>query len=52
MAPDTRVNCVAPGFVPTRFADFLTSNDEIVSTFWPQNTFSYLNLERTEKGKY
>ncbi|KAG5561303.1 hypothetical protein RHGRI_004363 [Rhododendron griersonianum] len=29
MAPDTRVNCVAPGFVPTRFADFLTSNDEI-----------------------
>ncbi|KAF7149751.1 hypothetical protein RHSIM_Rhsim02G0104500 [Rhododendron simsii] len=29
MAPDTRVNCVAPGFVPTRFAEFLTSNDEI-----------------------
>ncbi|XP_021719768.1 tropinone reductase-like 3 [Chenopodium quinoa] len=29
MAPKTRVNCVAPGFVPTRFADFLTSNDSI-----------------------
>ncbi|XP_022142483.1 tropinone reductase-like 3 [Momordica charantia] len=29
MAPDTRVNCVAPGFVPTHFADFLTSNDAI-----------------------
>ncbi|KAG5561301.1 hypothetical protein RHGRI_004362 [Rhododendron griersonianum] len=28
MAPDTRVNCVAPGLVPTRFADFLTTNDE------------------------
>ncbi|KAL2339236.1 hypothetical protein Fmac_013682 [Flemingia macrophylla] len=29
MAPDTRVNCVAPGFVPTNFASFLTTNDEI-----------------------
>ncbi|KAK7348394.1 hypothetical protein VNO80_22949 [Phaseolus coccineus] len=27
MAPDTRVNCVAPGFVPTNFASFLTTND-------------------------
>ncbi|XP_075513812.1 tropinone reductase-like 3 [Primulina tabacum] len=27
MAPNTRVNCVAPGFVPTRFADFLTSDE-------------------------
>ncbi|XP_059624569.1 tropinone reductase-like 3 [Cornus florida] len=26
MAPDTRVNCVAPGFVPTHFADFITKN--------------------------
>lgn len=34
MAPDTRVNCVAPGFVATRFASFLTTNhvirDELV----------------------
>jgi dehydrogenase/reductase SDR family protein 4 len=29
MAPDTRVNCIAPGFVPTHFADFLTSNDAL-----------------------
>ncbi|KAK7292444.1 hypothetical protein RIF29_08225 [Crotalaria pallida] len=29
MAPNTRVNCVAPGFVPTHFAEFLTSNDAI-----------------------
>ncbi|GAV61223.1 adh_short_C2 domain-containing protein [Cephalotus follicularis] len=26
MAPDTRVNCVAPGFVPTHFADFIIKN--------------------------
>ncbi|XP_058080542.1 tropinone reductase-like 3 [Magnolia sinica] len=29
MAPNTRVNCVAPGFVPTHFADFLTSNEVV-----------------------
>ncbi|KAJ4982353.1 hypothetical protein NE237_033190 [Protea cynaroides] len=29
MAPNTRVNCVAPGFVPTHFAGFLTSNEAI-----------------------
>ncbi|KAF3969948.1 hypothetical protein ACB098_05G164400 [Castanea mollissima] len=29
MAPNTRVNCVAPGFVPTSFAAFLTTNDAI-----------------------
>lgn len=29
MAPATRVNCVAPGFVPTHFAEFITSNDGI-----------------------
>ncbi|XP_022886471.1 tropinone reductase-like 3 isoform X1 [Olea europaea var. sylvestris] len=26
MAPNTRVNCVAPGFVPTHFASAITSN--------------------------
>ncbi|RWW43781.1 hypothetical protein BHE74_00050521 [Ensete ventricosum] len=26
---DTRVNCIAPGFVPTHFADFLTKNAAI-----------------------
>ncbi|GFZ10645.1 indole-3-butyric acid response 1 [Actinidia rufa] len=26
MAPDTRVNCVAPGFVPTHFADYITKD--------------------------
>ncbi|XP_060185148.1 tropinone reductase-like 3 [Lycium barbarum] len=29
MSPDTRVNCVAPGFVPTHFADFITSNEHV-----------------------
>ncbi|KAI3419301.1 uncharacterized protein J3R85_013301 [Psidium guajava] len=32
MAPNTRVNCVAPGFVPTHFADFLVKSDTIRST--------------------
>ncbi|KAF5728556.1 tropinone reductase-like 3 [Tripterygium wilfordii] len=27
MAPDTRVNCLAPGFVPTHFADFLIKDE-------------------------
>nr|XP_043609890.1 tropinone reductase-like 3 [Erigeron canadensis] len=26
LAPHTRVNCVAPGFVPTHFAEFITTN--------------------------
>ncbi|KAM0933963.1 putative short-chain dehydrogenase/reductase SDR, NAD(P)-binding domain superfamily [Dioscorea sansibarensis] len=29
MSPDTRVNCIAPGFVPTHFADFLMKNETI-----------------------
>ncbi|GFQ02862.1 tropinone reductase-like 3 [Phtheirospermum japonicum] len=29
MAPNTRVNCIAPGFVPTHFASFLTTNESI-----------------------
>ncbi|PWA57112.1 glucose/ribitol dehydrogenase [Artemisia annua] len=29
MAPHTRVNCVAPGTVPTHFASFITENDTI-----------------------
>lgn len=29
MAPDTRVNCVAPGFVPTNFASYITSNESM-----------------------
>lgn len=29
MAPDTRVNCIAPGFVPTHFASYLTTNEAI-----------------------
>lgn len=29
MAPNTRVNCIAPGFVPTHFADFLMRNTAI-----------------------
>ncbi|PKA50640.1 Tropinone reductase-like 3 [Apostasia shenzhenica] len=29
MSPKTRVNCVAPGIVPTNFADFLVKNKDI-----------------------
>ncbi|OMO64756.1 Short-chain dehydrogenase/reductase SDR [Corchorus olitorius] len=29
MGPDTRVNCVAPGFVPTHFAEFITKNEAV-----------------------
>ncbi|CAK9182234.1 unnamed protein product [Ilex paraguariensis] len=29
MAPYTRVNCVAPGFVPTKFAAYITQNDAV-----------------------
>ncbi|KAK9227733.1 hypothetical protein WN943_012788 [Citrus x changshan-huyou] len=29
MAPDTRVNCVAPGFVPTHFAQAFLGNDTV-----------------------
>lgn len=29
LAPDTRVNCVAPGFVPTHFAEYITKNDTV-----------------------
>lgn len=32
MAPNTRVNCVAPGFVPTHFAEFITGNANVVSS--------------------
>ncbi|EOA21412.1 hypothetical protein CARUB_v10001785mg [Capsella rubella] len=29
MGPDTRVNAIAPGFVPTHFASFITENAEV-----------------------
>ncbi|KAH0448951.1 hypothetical protein IEQ34_022751 [Dendrobium chrysotoxum] len=29
MSPDTRVNCIAPGFVPTNFADFLVRDETL-----------------------
>ncbi|BFG27395.1 hypothetical protein CerSpe_136690 [Prunus speciosa] len=29
MAPNTRVNCVAPGFVPTNFASYITETDAV-----------------------
>ncbi|KAG0502562.1 hypothetical protein HPP92_002634 [Vanilla planifolia] len=29
MSPHTRVNCIAPGFVPTHFSDFLLNNEAI-----------------------
>ncbi|KAF2305898.1 hypothetical protein GH714_008753 [Hevea brasiliensis] len=32
MAPDTRVNCIAPVFVPTHFADFITKNKAMMKS--------------------
>ncbi|XWS18146.1 hypothetical protein CRYUN_Cryun32bG0017100 [Craigia yunnanensis] len=32
MAPDTRVNCVAPGFVPTQFAAYITKDEAVRKT--------------------
>ncbi|RLM75177.1 hypothetical protein C2845_PM15G03200 [Panicum miliaceum] len=29
MGPNTRVNCIAPRFVPTRFPSFLVKNETI-----------------------
>ncbi|XWS19346.1 hypothetical protein CRYUN_Cryun31cG0007500 [Craigia yunnanensis] len=32
MAPDTRVNCVVPGFVPTNFAAYITKDEAVRKT--------------------
>lgn len=42
MSPDTRVNCIAPGFVPTHFADFLTKNAAIRKTIEDQTLLKRL----------
>ncbi|KAG1327182.1 tropinone reductase-like 3 [Cocos nucifera] len=46
MSPGTRVNCVAPGFVPTHFADFLTKDETIRKTLEEQSLLK--RLGRTE----
>nr|XP_043611310.1 tropinone reductase-like 3 isoform X2 [Erigeron canadensis] len=33
LAPHTRVNCVAPGLVPTQFTEYITSNETIRKEF-------------------
>lgn len=42
MGPDTRVNCIAPGFVPTHFADFITKNADIRKTIEEQTILGRL----------
>ncbi|XP_010943235.1 tropinone reductase-like 3 isoform X1 [Elaeis guineensis] len=42
MSPDTRVNCVAPGFVPTHFADFLTKDETLRKTLEEQSLLKRL----------
>ncbi|RYR19926.1 hypothetical protein Ahy_B03g064884 [Arachis hypogaea] len=44
MAPNTRVNCIAPNFVPTNFASFITSYQSLsyCSRFWFFNFHHYL----------
>ncbi|XP_074576421.1 short-chain dehydrogenase/reductase SDRA-like [Curcuma longa] len=42
MSPDTRVNCIAPGFVPTHFASFITTNDALRKTIEDQTLLKRL----------
>ncbi|CAA6666565.1 unnamed protein product [Spirodela intermedia] len=42
MSPDTRVNCIAPGFVPTHFADYLLRSDAIRTTIENQTLLNRL----------
>ncbi|KAG6472897.1 hypothetical protein ZIOFF_070375 [Zingiber officinale] len=42
MSPDTRVNCIAPGFVPTHFANFITNNDAMRKTIEDQTLLKRL----------
>ncbi|BAF24544.1 tropinone reductase-like 3 [Oryza sativa Japonica Group] len=42
MGPNTRVNCIAPGFVPTNFARFLTTNDTIKNELIDRSTLKRL----------
>ncbi|KAG2620473.1 tropinone reductase-like 3 [Panicum virgatum] len=42
MGPNTRVNCIAPGFVPTRFASFLTTNEAIRKELIDRSTLKRL----------
>jgi dehydrogenase/reductase SDR family protein 4 len=42
MGPNTRVNCIAPGFVPTRFASFLITNETIRKELIERSTLKRL----------
>ncbi|KAI3698182.1 hypothetical protein L6452_31294 [Arctium lappa] len=42
MGPRTRVNCVAPGFVPTHFAEFITNNETMRKTLEEQTSLKRL----------
>ena len=42
LAPDTRVNCIAPGYIPTHFAGIITNSDPIVSISTIYCLFTYL----------
>jgi len=42
MGPNTRVNCIAPGFVATRFAGFLTTNETIRNELIGRSTLKRL----------
>ncbi|XP_024983732.1 tropinone reductase-like 3 [Cynara cardunculus var. scolymus] len=46
MGPRTRVNCVAPGFVPTHFAEFITNNETMRKSL--EETTSLKRLGTTE----
>ncbi|ONI09841.1 hypothetical protein PRUPE_4G012900 [Prunus persica] len=42
MAPNTRVNCVAPGFVPTNFASYITETDAVRKSLEEQTLLNRL----------
>ncbi|KAK1317626.1 hypothetical protein QJS10_CPA05g00963 [Acorus calamus] len=50
MAPNTRVNCIAPGFVPTHFADFITRSESVRKAIEEKTLLNRLGTTRDMAG--
>ncbi|KAK1292135.1 hypothetical protein QJS10_CPB17g01998 [Acorus calamus] len=50
MAPNTRVNCIAPGFVPTHFADFITRSESVRKAIEERTLLNRLGTTRDMAG--
>ncbi|XLR15384.1 hypothetical protein S83_043322, partial [Arachis hypogaea] len=51
MAPNTRVNCIAPNFVPTNFASFITSYQSLSYCSRAKDNFGRLHDRSKETPK-